>query len=672
VSFQGNRAIADETLRISIATSQSSWFVRTSLVSWMGLGEKRYLNDTELRRDVLRIVALYRQAGFIDAAVDTLVRRTDVDVHIRFLIDEGEPVRVDSIIVRGHEQMMPTYELVDALPLHVGDPFNRLLLLASADTIRLRLANRGHPFAEVYRNFDIDRERRTGRAVLEVDPGPHVVFGEVKVEGLEDVDERVVRRTLSIRPGDEFRQRELYRSQLSLYRTDLFTYASVFPADTAGQAADSAVNVRVRVAEGPLRQIRLGVGYGTIDCFRALASWKVLNFLGGGRSLQLRGQMSKIGTAPPFDFGLQNSLCKALASEDTSRLKLNYNLTTTFQQPYVFTSRARLTATAFAQRYTEYRAYLREAIGGEVGLGYDLAPAVPLTVAYSLSYGSTKADPVTYCTYLNVCRVEDTEIFSQRRWRATLSGVVVRERRNSVIDPTGGTWAAAELRVASPAIGSDSLIRFAKGTVEFSAYRRVTASGVLSVRLKLGTIFSGFACGEEGLTCVPTDERFYSGGASTVRGYAQNELGPKVRVREISTKLQIEGSDTVVVADTTVRTSPTGGNDLVLFNLEYRFPLPGLSRKLSAALFVDAGRVFDRGYESPGPTGLRVTPGIGLRLTSPLGPIRLDIAYNPYPPDAAPLYELSGSELVEIDPVYKPERTFWSPWRLHFSVGQPF
>jgi outer membrane protein assembly factor BamA len=674
VQFTGNRAISNEQLRASIATSRSSWFARSPLVSWMGLGEKRYLNDTELRRDVLRITALYRQTGYLDAVVDTVVRRTATEVRIRFEIHEGEPVRADSIAVRGVEQLVPTDEILDALPLHVGDPFNRLLLLASADTIRMRLANLGHPFAEVYRNFDIDRERRLGQATFEVDPGPQITFGQVEVQGLSKVSERVVRRTLDFQPGELFRQRDLYRSQLALYRTDLFVYANVAPADTTRPPADTTLDVRVRVAEGPLRAVRLGAGYGTIDCFRSLASWRALNFLGGARSLQVRAQVSKIGAASPLDWGLQNSLCKALAAEDTSRLKLNYNLTTTFVQPYVFTKRARLSTSLFAQRYTEYRAYLREAIGGEVGLTYDLAPDVPLTTSYGLSYGSTKADPVTYCTYLNVCRLEDIALFAERRWRATLSGLLVRERRNSVIDPTSGSWMAAELRWASPVIGSDTLIQFLKGTVELSTYQRIAGSGVLSVRLKLGTIVTARRCGAEQLRCVPTDERFYAGGASSVRGYSQNELGPKVRVREITvTQTDVQNGDTVVVAaDTTIRTSPTGGNDLVLLNLEYRFGFPGVSRKVSGAVFLDAGRVFDRGGESPGPTGLRVTPGVGLRLASPLGPIRLDFGFNPYPPDAAPLYELRGNQLEQIDGSYTPASTFWSRWRLHLSVGQPF
>jgi len=674
VDFTGNRAIGDEQLRISIATSQSSWFAREPLVSWLGLGEKRYLNDTELRRDVLRITALYRQTGFLDVVVDTVVRRTETEARIRFEIHEGEPVRVDSIAVRGAEQLIPTGQLLDALPLHTGDPFNRLLLLASADTIRMRLANVGHPFAEVYRNFDIDREHRLGEATFEVDPGPQITFGQVEVQGLSKVSERVVRRTLDFQPGDEFRQRDLYRSQLALYRTDLFTYASVAPVDTVRPTADTTLDVRVRVAEGPLRAVRLGAGYGTIDCFRGLASWRALNFLGGARSLQVRGQVSKIGAGEPMDWGLQNSLCKALADEDTSRLKLNYNLTTTFVQPYVFTKRARLSTSLFAQRYTEYRAYLREAIGGEVGLTYELASNVPLTTSYGLSYGSTKADPVTYCTYLNVCRLEDIALFAERRWRATLSGLLVRERRNSVIDPTSGSLMAAELRWASPAIGSDTLVQFLKGTVELSTYQRIAGAGVLSVRLKLGTILTARRCGGEQLRCVPTDERFYAGGASTVRGYSQNELGPKVRVREITvTQTEVQNGDTVVVAaDTTIRTSPTGGNDLVLLNLEYRFAFPGVSRKVSGAVFLDAGRVFDRGGESPGPTSLRVTPGVGLRVASPLGPIRLDFGFNPYPPDAAPLYELRGDQLEQINDSYQPESTFWSRWRLHLSVGQPF
>jgi outer membrane protein assembly factor BamA len=674
VGFQGNRSIPDEALRVSIATSQSAWFARSPLVSWLGLGEKRYLNETEFRRDVLRIVALYRQSGYLEAGVDTIVRRSERGVHIAFIITEGEPVVVDSVGISGHEEVIATGELAAGLPLRVGEPFNRLLMLASADSIRLRLANRGYPFAEVYRNFDVDRAERSAVLKLAVDPGPPTRIGDIAVEGLDDVDESVVRRSLSLEPGRLFRLRDLYESQSDLYRTELFSYVNVGIADSAA-TADSLVDVHIRVAEGPRHRVRLGGGYGTIDCFRALASYSYLNFLGGGRQLQVQGRTSKIGVGEPLGFGLENSLCPALAKEEPSRLKLNYNLSATVLEPHLFSRRTRGTLTLFAERFTEYLAYLREAFGGEVGVGYDVTPRVPVTLAYGLSWGSTQADPATFCALLNVCQVDDAEFFGERRRRSVITLAAVRERRNSILNPTRGSWVAGELVWASPTIGSDTLVQFTKGTVEFAGYRSITERSVLSVRLQLGTILPATLSGSGGdVDYVPTEDRFYAGGANTVRGYGQNELGPVVRVLEV---LEIDS----VTSDSIIRTSPTGGTDLLVMNIEYRFPLPGVSKKLSGAIFVDAGRVRDRIADPEGAPGLRVTPGVGLRLSSPLGPIRLDFAFNPYPPDdGVQEFKQDGSDLIELHceengspvPCLTPAPDFFSRWRIHLSVGQPF
>lgn len=664
IAFDGNQAIPDELLRVSIATSQSSWFARASAVSWIGLGEKRYLNETEFRRDVLRIVALYRQSGFPDARVDTLVRRTEADVHLHFQIVEGEPVTVAALTVRGHEAVLPTSELASGMPLRIGEPFNRLAMLASADTIRLRLANRGYPFAQVYRNFDVDHAARTATIDFEVDPGPPTVIGDIAIDGLRGVEESVVRRTLSLQSGRLFRLRDLYESQSNLYRTDLFSYVSVAVTDTAGAEADSTVDIRIRLAEGPRHRLRLGGGYGTIDCFRSLASYTYLDFLGGGRTLQVQGTTSKIGAGEPLDFGLENSICKALSAEDSTRRKLNYNLNVSLLEPYLFDRRARGSLTFFAERYTEYLAYLREAYGGEVGTAYDVAPNTPVSLSYGLSWGSTQADPATFCALLNVCTIEDAQFFGERRRRAVVTLAAVRERRNSVINPSRGSRISAELAWASPSIGSDTLVQFTKGMIEFSGYRQITERSVLGVRLKLGAILPATLSSQGGeVEYVPTEDRFYAGGANTVRGYGQNELGPVVRVLRVDT----------VTADSIIRTSPTGGTSLLVMNVEFRFPLPGLANKLSGAVFVDAGRLIDGSSDQENAPGLRVTPGVGVRLASPLGPIRFDIAFNPYPPDESVQdYRQEGSQLVPIDDDLKPEPDFLSRWRIHLSVGQPF
>ena len=105
LSFVGNRALDDLTLESAIATTKSSWWARSALVRWLGLGEKRYFSEVEFRRDVVRLILLYRQSGFMNAVVDTLVRRTPRDAYVTFRIHEGDPVRVARLDVKGVESI---------------------------------------------------------------------------------------------------------------------------------------------------------------------------------------------------------------------------------------------------------------------------------------------------------------------------------------------------------------------------------------------------------------------------------------------------------------------------------------------------------------------------------------------------------------------------------------
>jgi outer membrane protein assembly factor BamA len=172
LSFEGNHAIDDYTLSISIATSNSSWWARTPWASWLGLGQRRYFDEREFRRDVARLQLLYSQSGFLQARIDTVVRRDSTSVKIRFLIQEGPPVRITELSVSGLEGIVPERQVVAELPLAVGDPFNRFRLRASTDTILSDLENRGYPFAQVFRGFEVDRASRTAQVTFDVDAGP--------------------------------------------------------------------------------------------------------------------------------------------------------------------------------------------------------------------------------------------------------------------------------------------------------------------------------------------------------------------------------------------------------------------------------------------------------------------------------------------------------------------
>ena len=82
LEFAGNKALNDYTLESAIATTNSSAWARYTLVRWLGMGEKRYFNELEFRRDVVRLILLYRQSGYMNAVVDTSVQRTSRDVYM--------------------------------------------------------------------------------------------------------------------------------------------------------------------------------------------------------------------------------------------------------------------------------------------------------------------------------------------------------------------------------------------------------------------------------------------------------------------------------------------------------------------------------------------------------------------------------------------------------------
>src|SRR5438477_581821 len=557
LSFEGNHAIDDYTLGSAIATSSSSVFASLWFLRWMRLGERRYFNELEFRRDVVRLLLLYRQSGYMNAVVDTVVRREGGDVHVLFRIYEGEPVRLTKLTLVGLDSILDVAGVKRTLPLQEGAPFNRLLFQASADTIADRLRNAGYPYADVLRNYDVDAADLKAEASLEALPGPRARIDRVVITGLEQVDTGTVRKMLSVHPRDLFRQDRLYQSQRDLYGMGVFRSVNIVLADSAPRAGDSTVTVLVRVAEGPRHRVRVGAGYGSLDCFRVQSGWTAYDFFGGARALDLTARVSKLGVGVPTNAGLRSNVCHFLHDDFTSDT-VNYNVGLTLRQPAFFSPRHTASLGLFAERRSEFNAYTRQAIGRRGVLA----------------------------------------------WRA-LAGTIVSARR----------------------------IALAGQSVHF----------------------------------IPPDQRFYGGGPNSVRGYARNELGPRVYVTD----------DTTGGVYQHVTASPIGGNSIVVMNAEVRLPTPLFPDRMRLALFVDAGQVWERGGDPGTVAGVRVTPGIGLRLATPLGPVRLDAAYNGYPAEPGPLYfQDNTTQSLTLVPnvVYQPGLApgFWQRVVVQFAVGQAF
>ena len=680
LTFVGNRAIDDLTLASAIATTKSSWWATFVLVRWTGLGEKRYFDELEFRRDVVRILLLYRQSGYMGAAVDTVVRRTPRDVYVTFLIHEGEPVRVTELDIAGLEGLFDVVKLKRELPLQVGDPFNRFLMQASADTIVARLRNNGFPYAEVLRNFDSDAGQLKAEVALEAIPGPLMKIGEVSIRGLRAIDTGTVRRVMTVRPGRRYKQDELYQTQRDLYSMGVFNAVNVVLVDSAAHqiGADSTVRLLVNLHEGPRHQIRFGLGYGSIECVRVQSGWAVHNFLGGARTLDLTGRVSKLGGTPPKKTEGLNQFCSPFTGTWTFDT-LNYNLGVTLRQP-AFLSRSHTASVGFfAERRSEVNIYTREAIGGNADVTFNARGTISATLGYTYSVGRTVAEPAIFCNLFRICDDSSRAFLENRRQFGAVTLTVLRNRVNNVLDATEGSIATLTLLHASRFVGSQVPYEFNRGEIEFSKYHPIGRRTVFAWRIRAGTLLTqSLNLLGQRVGYVPPDQRFYGGGPNSVRGYGRNELGPRVYVVTDTTVLDTAATNTAgEKVFTGVTTAPTGGNTATVVNAELRLPSPIFSSRMRLGVFVDMGQVWERGEEVVTIRGVRVTPGVGVRFATPLGPIRIDAAYNGYPAERGPLlYQPpSPQPITVIRPSYPPVRTekrFWDKVVIQFAVGQAF
>jgi outer membrane protein assembly complex protein YaeT len=666
LQFTGNRAISDEVLAAAIVTTNSSWFARTLLVRWLGLGAKRYFDEEEFRRDVVRVSVLYKRSGYPDAVVDTLVRRDPENAYVTFMIDEGVPIRVAELTVNGLDSLPPRLGravLLD-LPLQISDPFNRFAMQASADSITRRLRDRGYPSARVFTAFESNQESKTAKVTLDAESGGRAVIGRIEVVGAQRVDTAVVRNLLVARPERRYSQEELFDSQRNLYESDLFRFATVNIDSGAFRPGDPLVPLLVQVNESKPRRIRGGVGYATYDCFRGSLGWTSRDFLGAGRILELTSRVSKVGVGDPVDLGLDRNICGTSSDDSVGSAKINYYLGASVRRPAFLSPNNAITVSVFTERRSEYRVYLRQETGASVALTRTTPRRRnPLSLSYTYSYGRTEATALSFCSVFGACTSDVVTPLRQNLVLATITALGTFPRVNNPIDPTRGSIGSVEVTHSSKYIGSSTLQQFTRVAGGMSWYRPLARDVVLSWRVRGGVIFSPtLDVGSASGAFVPPDQRFYAGGPNDVRGFERNELGPVVYVVR---------SGFADIPDS-VRVAATGGNTLLLGNVELRVPSPIFSSRVRLAAFVDAGGVWQR----QGPQSsqvVRVTPGVGIRIGTPLGPARLDVAYNPYKLQPGTLFEADQSGTLTPVPgqdeyVLSRERNY----AIHIAVGQPF
>lgn len=689
VTFAGDLRLPADSLHAVTVTRPPSCripLIPRSICPGFAL-DRYYLDPTELARDVARLQLYYRDHGYYATRVVPDVDPIAPDrVAVRFAIVPGDQIVLDQLVITGTEGVVPEAELLRQIPLQAGEPFRRAYFLSSADTIRGELLRRGYANAEVLRNYQIDTIADFVGVEYEAIPGPLVQVDTVLVAGASRLGEPTVRAMLTFGEGDLLRLTALNNSQRQLYGLGMVNFASVEVAPDTLQLSpeeDSTATVLVRVVEAPQYMVDANAGYGTVDCFRTGASWTDRNFLGGARRLEVSGDVSKLGVGWPADGGLEGSLCRALA-DDAFSDTLNYRIGADFQQPRLFGTQNRLGVAVRALRASELGAYVRSAVGGQVAVSRELTPRTLLTTTTDIERGATRANPAVFCIAFDICSPEVFGELQRSRWSNAVATNLIHDRTTSDGLVVRGWAARGGVAWASPAFASDD--EFLRVNAEVLGHRALRPGWVLAGRLQGGAFLQGTLDPFDAF--IPPDRRFYAGGPTSVRGFGRNSLGPVVYVAQPASPDR-EPDDAVGAGEWGVdargdtiarpRSSATGGTRVVVGTLELRTPSPVLSEFLRFGFFVDGGQVWAQDARfSQAP--IRLTPGVGVRFITPVGPIRVDAAYNPYGIEQGPLYLVDEENNLRLwrtypDPVRDPNvvrRGFWDRIQIHFAVGHAF
>ena len=720
LDFRGNRAVSSSDLALRVTTTPSAILRRSLRVA---LGEKRCLNRTELPRDVLRLKAYYRDRGFYSAQIDTVVQPAGRDaVRVLFQINEGQPTVVRSYTVTGLQGVADSADIINRLELRVGQPFDFSLFKADIDSTVQRLRNAGYYRADAISGWDTNNDSLIARPSITVLPGKRARFGEPQVhvtpvEGRhQEISTNTVRRILGIAPGDQYSDRAIVEAQRSLFQLGAYRHIEVSPLpDSLQPPGDTIVIVDAQLTEDYVRRLDSEAGWATLDCGRLRLQYSDLNFAKSARRFEFTAQASKIGYGDPLQTRFTRDLCtlygrSPLTSDSAFSSPFHYYVGFSIKQPRLLGTRWVPTLSLYSERRGEYLAYLRStAVGADLSATRDVADRTQLRLGYGLEYGRTQAPQAVLCALFNRCDEISRALIDSLATLGVASAAIVRVRTDNLISPTRGTVMRAEARTsASSLLGTSSNLFFNKGSGDIAWFAPFGWHNVLSARIRGGVVVGRRL--SDTLLFVPPQERLYAGGATSVRGFQQNELGGVVyiaRDRDVR-------RDTLTppfrysVSDTSGfdRVVPEGGNALFVANLEYRVRDPFLfPNYVQYTFFVDGGDVWNR----PSSPKIKWTPGLGLRVLTPVAPIQVNIGYNPYPspagpiyfedplraqsavrPDISPLYCVSpnnGIDLVFKDGVLQPPdngptcpRTYHPPERktwyrrlvLTFSIGPDF
>ena len=666
--------------------------------------DKYYLNETELRRDVLRIRLYYWKHGYRDASVDTVVTKlARRQVGVEFKVTEGRPTLVRRISIAYDSALISDKTRKRLTLLHAKDPLD----LTQLDSMRVLFQNEmwdlGYGDAVVDTTVRVDSGAYAADVALRLVPNRRTTIGQVTISGNHRVSVNTILNSLTFNTGDLYRQSSVLESQRNLYESNLFRLAVI---DVPPQY-DSVKNVTIDVTEAPLHEARVGPGISTLDFLQFQAHYTAYNLFGGARRLDVDGTVGNLFASSLAGRGLFRNINSDVQRGSPSAFyQPTYNASIDFKQP-AFLQRPADQAGfgAFTHRSINPGVYIDQGFGGQATFTHQFAPRAPASLSYRFEQNRVEASDVYFCMNFGVC--DNLTIGTLRSHQSlsplTLTGFV--DRSDLPFSPTKGYVARLDLEHASRITFSD--YGYTRAFFDGAVYgHQSQTQNVYAAHLRVGVV-KAVAGGTDNGVLHPR-KRFYAGGANSVRGFAESQLGPRILTIDSTVlfdpnrKLASVGGGTCAPTIAAVKycdpnsgqlknsdffTQPLGGTSLVEGGVEYRRPLPlgQTLRHVVGAVFLDGGCVGRgdiRGIASI--SGIvkgdcAITPGFGFRYESPVGPIRVDFGINPNRTEdlsvVTALPDSTGQRrIVPLGTArrFTPTKTLLGRLVLHFSIGEAY
>lgn len=555
IFVEGNSAFKDTRI-LRLIKTRRVWFFNPGA-----------LKEEVLKEDIERIKVFYERAGFPDVTVECEVRPVEQKPYFLYVfikIKEGKRFLVGNINIEGNRDIAKDdilKKLKEAVP---GKPFSREAVKQDIVEIQGLYFDRGYIMMQAEDSTSLNPYTDRIDITYNIIENEVVYVNKIKIRGNTKTKDMVVRRELRIYPGDKFDGKKLRRSKERLQNLGFFQEISYETQDTA--VADRK-DLVVDVKESKTGAFSFGGGYSTVDQFVGFLEIEQKNFdwknfpyfTGAGENLKAR-----------FSMGTINS---------------GYDLS--FTEPWFLG-----TPTSFG--FDGYRrvhekesdigyGYNEKVTGGDLRLGREITEYVRADFTYRydiLEISDVNADA--------------TDDLKREEGRNNISSVELSltfDSRDNKFDTRKGDVFSTAVQYAGGGLGGDK--DFWKVFTRASHYLPLFKGSVLEFRARVG-LTDAYGDSE----FVPLYERFFAGGAYTIRGYRERKIGPIDPVTE----------------------DPLGGEATVIGNAEYTYPIFDFFK---LAAFYDTGNVWSR-REDIGKGDLYSGAGVGIRLKTPIGPIMLD------------------------------------------------